>query len=172
MPGTGKYGTVVADKTRKFGYGSADQTAMTKVFAQSVMTTLSFKDLVDLAKKYLTADTSGGNQDGDTTIWGGPVNLNFSGAPDIAKTGEIKTGGGGLPSTAYSPNLNSPATSPAGGTINPADQTAMDPIAVPQPTYGDGAGIGGRASPATSAAEVSSTELGKTLTLGKHPGSK
>lgn len=169
MPGTGKYGTVVADKDRKFALGSADQTVLQKVYKHSVMATLSFEDLVALAKKYLTADTTAGVQKGDATIWpSGEVNLNFVGAPNIEK--DVKTGGAGLPSTPWSPNVNSPATSPLGGTINPADQTAMDPV--PKPTGGEVIGLDGTVDPKAKAAEVSSTLLGTTLPLGKHPGSK
>lgn len=173
MPGQGKYKMWEADLTRKEGLGSADQSVMQKIFAQSPIAKLTNKDLIEIAKKYLTADASGGVQKGYPEDWpSGEVNLNFVGSPQLTKPGVVPVGGGGLPSTAWSPNLNSPATSPAGGTTNPSDVTPMDPIAIPEPTGGAVIGIGGLADPSVTAAEVSSTTLGESLTLGRHPGSK
>lgn len=165
MSGTNKYGTVEGDKSRKYGLGSSSPSILNKIFKQSVSATLTHAGLVELAKKLLTPSV----QEGDASIWpAGKVSLDYTGSPDLTKAGEVAVGGGGLPSTAWSPNLDSPATSPAGGTINPGDIPAMDAEAIPKPGGTSVIGADGLTSPAATSAEISKDQLGKELPLGTH----
>ena len=86
----------------------------------------------------------------------GEFNRDYTGAPDY---GDVATGGGGLPASAYVPN---PA-SPGAGSVNPADQPSppdgfgQDPSDVP------GVGVGSQLSPADSSAAQSKHTLGEYI---------
>ncbi len=71
------------------------------------------------------------------------VNLDYGDAPALA---DVKTGGGGLPATAYVPAPGSPGP----GSLNPAD--------IPEPPKGfpgQGSGSGSTASPDATSVQVS-----------------
>lgn len=85
----------------------------------------------------------------------GSVNLNFAGAPNPA---DVATGGGGLPASAYIPNLNSAKP----GSISPADQDEFIG-ALPAPNNEYGSGPGTALTPDTSSRAISSQKIGSLL---------
>lgn len=86
----------------------------------------------------------------------GSVNLNFVDTPNPA---DVITGGGGLPASAYVPNLNSAKP----GSISPADQDEfIGTLPTPNNEYGSGPGTA--LTPAASARAISSQKIGSLLT--------
>ena len=152
MPGQGKYGTVYDQLPVK-------KPVLERLFRSSPQYDGSYTlgKLVDAANAQLLPDV----QQGDLTLFPS-VNMNFGGAP---KFGDVVTGDAGKPSTAYTPNPASP------GEGNGADPTKM-PDAALQPgdiKPGFVPGENGTAEPASTSPIVSSTKLGKPLTLGSSP---
>lgn len=105
----------------------------------------------------------------DGTVSGGNgVNLfdpNFVDAPDLT---EVESGGGGLPSSPYTPNL----TSPGPGSVNPADMPAYEGE-LPDPTQKVlfGTGQGGLVSPQKTSKEISKASLGNYISGRSYLGS-
>jgi hypothetical protein len=85
----------------------------------------------------------------------GSVNLNFVGAPNPA---DVATGGGGLPASAYVPNLNSAKV----GSISPADQDEYIG-ALPSPNNEYGRGPGTSLTPAASSRVISTQKIGSLI---------
>lgn len=88
----------------------------------------------------------------DGTVSGGNgVNLfnpNFVDAPNLE---EVETGGGGLPSTPYTPNL----TSPGPGSMNAADQPVYEgEFRGPDQKTQFGTGLGGTTSPSKTSDQI------------------
>lgn len=94
-------------------------------------------------------------------------NRDYEGAPNIK---DVETGGGGKPSTPYTPNL----TSPGPGSINPSDQPVYNgtiPSAEEKQTP-FGTGLGGTANPAdTSKSMKDITSLGTYISGKSYQGS-
>lgn len=97
----------------------------------------------------------------DGTVVGGhgvnSFNRDYEGAPNL---NDVETGGGGLPSSPYTPNL----TSPGPGSVNAADQLEFNgelPDAESNVEFGSGRG--GLVSPSETSAELS-----KQGTLGTY----
>jgi len=105
----------------------------------------------------------------DGTVSGGNgVNLfdpNFPDSPDLT---EVETGGGGLPSSPYTPNL----TSPGPGSINPADMPAYEgELPNPDQKVLFGTGQGGLVSPQKTAKEIARASLGNYISGRSYLGS-
>ena len=112
-----------------------------------------------IRKHYQELCLDGVINDGGHTF--GEFNPNFAdnGAPS---PGDVPTGGGGLPASAYVPNI----TSPGPGSMNPTDMPAPpDGFGQEAPTQW-GTGVGSQLSPAQSSEKISSQKLGQYL-LGK-----
>ena len=97
----------------------------------------------------------------DGTVTGGlgvnSFNRDYEGAPDL---NDVKTGGGGLPSSPYTPNL----TSPGPGSLNAADQLEYNgELPDPESNVEFGSGKGGLVSPSET-----SSELSKQGTIGTY----
>tara|TARA_A100001515_G_C4558338_1_gene205746 strand:- start:286 stop:783 length:498 start_codon:yes stop_codon:yes gene_type:complete len=84
-------------------------------------------------------------------------NRDYEDAPDLS---EVETGGGGKPSSPFTPNL----TSPGPGSLNPADQPIYNGE-LPNPEFNSefGVGMGGLVSPSET-----SVEIAKQGTLGTY----
>ena len=148
MP-THKQVTVNAVVTTK-DKGRHDSKHMSAIYAKSPihsseMTAESIKEL------YQKLALDGEVNDAGHTF--GILNRDYTDAPDY---GDVETGGGGLPASAWVPN---PA-SPGPGSQNPADQPA------PPEGYGSkagdtwGTGVGSQLSPKKSSESVSAQKLG------------
>ncbi len=89
----------------------------------------------------------------------GETNRDFSGAPNY---GDVETGGGGLPGSAWAPN----PVSPGPGSLNPADQA--DPPSgwaeTPNDTWG--VGVGSQLEPSESSTQQAGGTLGDYV-MGK-----
>lgn len=164
MPGTGKYTTFdpATSKDPAVGDGKSNLTALKTIFKTSPLNKgedFNRKLANSLGEKFLTPPSV---DDGGYMY--GKVDLDYTKAPDLSK---VVTGGGGLPSTPYTANLNSPGE---GNGDNPKSVTAMDKDAVPKPNLGYDPAGEGTASPSTTSKQVSATTLGAALTPGKRPG--
>ena len=91
----------------------------------------------------------------------GTFSTEFLGAPDL---GAVVVGGGGDPSTPYTPNL----TSPGEGSVNPKDQKEMDPASLPSATDGTYGSGGSTTNPAKTSPKIAGSTLGEYLL--KPPG--
>ena len=91
---------------------------------------------------------------------------NFKNSPDLS---QVETGGGGLPSTPYTPNL----TSPGPGSFNAADQPVYEgEFRGPDQKTIWGTGLGGTLSPSESANAISRQGTLGDYIMGKsYPGS-
>jgi len=88
-------------------------------------------------------------------------NRDFVGAPDLT---QVKTGGGGLPTTPYSPNI----TSPGPGSFNAADQPAYEgDLPDPESRLNWGAGLGNTASPSKTSKEIAGQTILGTYISGR-----
>jgi len=101
-----------------------------------------------------------------TIVGGNGLNnfdLDFNEAPDLA---EVKTGGGGLPSTPYTPNLASPGP----GSINAADMPVYEgtfPGNTAQTSAEFGVGLGGVVSPSKTSKEISRQTVLSDYIMGR-----
>ncbi len=95
----------------------------------------------------------------------GVVQRDFSAAPDYK---DVAVGGEGLPSTAWTPNINSPGE---GNGDDPKKVAAMDASTLPKPNTSYDPSGQGVASPIVSSKQIGSVKLGDALTPGKHPNS-
>ena len=85
--------------------------------------------------------------------------------PDLA---DVETGGGGLPSSPYSPNL----TSPGPGSINPADQPEYTgTLPDPETNVEFGSGLGGTISPKETSERIGQQVLGSYISGRSYQGS-
>lgn len=163
MPGTGKYTQFdpVPSKDPAVGKGISRLTALKTIYKTSPLKN-DGSNRTEANKRgelYLTPPMV---DDGGYMY--GKVDLDYKQAPDFK---DVKTGGAGLPSTAWSPNLNSPGE---GNGADPKKVDAMDPAALPTPNITlDPAGEN-LASPSATSKQVSAIKLGDALTPGKRPG--
>ena len=93
----------------------------------------------------------------------GAFDLNYPGSPSLA---EVQTGGGGLPSSPYTPN----PTSPGPGSVFPNDQDAFTGE-IPDPGVEFGSGLGGTASPSETRKGISSQTIGSYISGRSYEGS-
>jgi hypothetical protein len=113
------------------------------------------------AEKLMFAD----KVEGDPTLWPDGVDRTFSGAPDIPN--DVKTGGDGLPATAYSPNPAPPGPS-ADGSVNipQSGPTGQPDLQLPK-DGGMPLDVDGRKNPkTTSKAIADANKTGADLVLG------
>jgi len=94
----------------------------------------------------------------------GVVDLDYKKAPDFK---DVKTGGGGLPSTAWSPNVNSPGE---GNGADPKKVDAMDPKDLPTPNLSLDPAGDNLMNPIEASKQVSAVKLGDALVPGRRPG--
>jgi hypothetical protein len=148
----------LGDKTRKYDKGSSDLSIMEKLFKGGPLVGVTYAAIVDMAKKALASPITG-NPDFSTGY-----SLNFPGSPDLAK--EVKTGPGGLPSSAFTPPLTSVGIP---GDTKPSDLPETPKEAITALGRDGLVGTDSLASPKDKSAEiVSGVELGKSMTFGKH----
>lgn len=107
----------------------------------------------------LDGDVNDSAEVAGTVVQGGPGHgfnshdRDFTDAPDMS---QVVTGGGGLPSSPYTPNL----TSPGPGSLNAADQPAFNgtlPDGENRSNFGSG--LGGTALPSETSNEISSQNI-------------
>jgi hypothetical protein len=148
----------LGDKTRTYGKGSSSLSLMEKLFKNGPMVGITYTSLVDMAKKALKSPIMG-NPDFPTGYA-----YNFDNSPDIPK--DVKTGPGGLPSSAFTPPLMSIGIP---GDTKPSSLPET-PDEVITALGKDGlVGTDSLANPHDKAAEIASgVELGKAMTFGSH----
>jgi len=83
----------------------------------------------------------------------GEFNRDYSGAPDY---GDVETGGGGLPASAWVPNPSSPTD----GTVNPGSIPEAPDGYGTAPADNWGTGVGSQLSPAASSSQISGQKIG------------
>jgi hypothetical protein len=139
--------------------GSSKFTNSKKIFAHSPIHKGEITD--DERRKFYNDNVLNG-----TIIGGNGVNsynLDFEDAPDFE---DVETGGGGLPSTPFTPNL----TSPGPGSFNAADQPVYEGTFSGN-TEGSssefGVGLGGTTSPAKTSKEISKQTVLSDYILGR-----
>jgi hypothetical protein len=116
---------------------------------------------------------NGGSGDSSTGVSNGIVNdaghtfgsfdLNYGDAPNVQ---DVETGGGGLPSTPYTPN----PTSPGPGSVFPNDQDEFTGE-IQGPGVEFGSGLGGLANPSETRAGISSQTLRSYISGRSYEGS-
>lgn len=167
MPGQGKYTQYEPLKVDKASKGSSSSTRLQKLFntpARVNVTTEIHKN----ANAFLLAVGNKGVQIGDPNQFKSGVSLDYAGAPDL---NDVATGGKGLPSTPYTPNLTSPGE--ASG-VSPNGQVDMEIKAISDLNGQAQADAGGLKNPSKE-----SSTMGTTVTItadsnpwvpGGHPG--
>lgn len=159
------------------GMGRRNDTNLKAIFAESPL----FAEYTEIAVKNIGISALNGNggpgdnvlslgvsngEIKDSTSYYGfsdPVNLNFTGAPDIEN--EVPTGGGGLPASPWVPNLSS--------TPNVADPTTQPAYAGDLPRRGNqvGSGLGSQVSPSDTSAGISTQTIGAYISGKSYLGS-
>lgn len=130
--------------------GRHDSKTMSTIFAASPIHT-SEMTAESIRQQFQELCLDGDVNDAGHTF--GILNRDYSNAPEY---GDVETGGGGLPASAWLPNPNSPGP----GSQNPADQPA------PPDGYGQeagdtwGGGVGSQLSPKKSSEAISTHTLG------------
>ncbi|MAG25298.1 hypothetical protein CMI47_06930 [Candidatus Pacearchaeota archaeon] len=79
---------------------------------------------------------------------------------------DVKTGGGGLPSSPYVPNI----TSPGPGSVFPNDQAPYEGE-LPDPGVEYGSGLGGQTSPSDTSEKIASQKIGQYISGRSYQGS-
>lgn len=181
MPGKRRYGTVGKAPGNpgivvQSGIGITDSAAtitrLRKLFQPppwpDSASTSEYDDAAmrQVAEAVLYAD----NVAGDPTLWPDGVDQTYSKAPNIPA--DVPIGGGGLPSTAYTPNASSPGADPSGAVnVDPSGQADLG-MAVDGSDFlptGGQTGVDGLKNPATEAASISNAnKTGTNLALGGH----
>jgi hypothetical protein len=142
-------------KASNFGKGSRDQESLVSAFPQTPMYVDYEVDTVNsLMGAVLQGEGDGPDAQGgiinDGGHFFGTVDLNYVDSPNLA---DVVTGGGGLPSTPYTPNPASP------------DDTGVQPEYAgtmrSRPQYGSG--LGGTVSPSATAIEISAQTVGSLI---------
>lgn len=118
MPGSGKYTTYDPLK-QNVGKGTSSVDRLKKLFNPPPELT-DTKKLFEIANAKLLPKTP---QAGDPSQFKGGVDLTFSQAPDL--TG-VQTGGGGLPSSPYTPNRTSPGEKSGVNAVGQQDEGIKD----------------------------------------------
>lgn len=135
------------------GAGKSDLAVLQRAFPGSPVYS---GDLTDdsATEQYMNVVTNAVVNDGGHTF--GTVDLNYTGAPNLA---DVAVGGGGLPGSAYAPNIASP---PSGQ--NPADIPASGVEATQRARGAGGAFSGdGLASPNNTSAVISEQRIGSLI---------
>jgi hypothetical protein len=112
------------------------------------------------AEKLLFAD----KVEGDPTLWPDGVDRTFSGAPDVPN--EVKTGGDGLPATAYSPNPAPPGPSDDGSVNIPQSGPTGQPDLQLPADGGKPRDVDGRRNPKTTSKTIADANKAGTIALG------
>jgi hypothetical protein len=135
-----------------FTLGSADYSALRAMYPGSPAYDGTYDD-DHVISTYNQLNVSPINDGG---YYFGTFNLDFSDAPDLTT---VKTGGGGLPGTPYSPNTASP-----GPGLNPKNIPAIDPAILAKDKGGGGFGVGdGLASPNNTSKVISRQKIGNLI---------
>ena len=93
------------------------------------------------------------------------LNYEENNAPNLE---DVKTGGGGLPASSFSPNPSSPGP----GSYNAATQPAFDGEIKNIDTISNfGTGLGGLVSPATTSKNISKSKIGEYISGRSFAGS-
>lgn len=167
MPGQGKYTQYKPNNLGRV-LGDANYSLLGKLFNTPTYNT-SQTEILAAGNNLLFAKATGGHQDGDPNMLPEGVSMAFAGSPDIT---QVATGGGGLPSTPWSPNLKSPGE---GNGDDASQVTAMDidPLKPYEINPGFQQDVNGLNNPAKESDTMySATRLAPdgVLTLGAHPG--
>ena len=152
MPGQGKYTRYVPVKSEHAIKGKASTAKLSKLFNPPSYLT-DENELIKLANKHLLAEDTGGIQQGDPMMFPDGVNLNYGEAPDLLTA---KIGGGGLPSTPFSPNQSSPGEENG---LSPVGQQDLEIKSVKEINQSAEMGVNGLVNPAKS------SQLGKVTVL-------
>lgn len=138
--------SVVSNKDK----GRHDSKQMSTIFAASPIHS-SDMTVDSIKEQYQELCLDGAVNDAGHTF--GILNRDYTDAPEY---GDVETGGGGLPASAWVPN----PTSPGPGSQNPADQ--QDPPDGYGEKAGDtwGTGVGSQLSPKKSSEAISTHTLG------------
>jgi len=155
------------------GMGKRKQSNLNALFPASPMYSGDYIEETVLSIGISALNGAGGDGDDTSGVSSGVVNdaghtfgtfnLNYSGAPDQR---DVETGGGGLPASPYMPN----PTSPGPGSVFANDQDAFTGE-VPDPGVEFGSGLGGLASPSSTAKGVSSQTIGSYISGRSYEGS-
>jgi len=145
-------------------FGASSYINSKKVFPASPIHT---NDITDVERrKYFEENVING-----IIIGGNGLNtfdLDYSGAPDLAT---VETGGAGLPSTPYTPNI----TSPGPGSLNASDQPVYDGNLIGNSDLSTpefGSGLGGTVSPSKTSKDIARQSVLSDYILGRsYPGS-
>lgn len=167
MPGQGKYTTYQPVKTDAAAKGQSSSKLLNKLFNPPAEIT-DVKNIIDTANKYLLATETNGLQFGDGQQFIGGVSLNYAEAPDLLTVG---VGGGGLPSTPFTPNLTSPG--PTNG-VSPNGQVDMEIKDISDLNGQAQLNVNGLKNPQKESALIGTSVVLSTdknsLTPGAHPG--
>jgi hypothetical protein len=157
-----RMGIVVEPKPTTYGLGSSDTKTMKTVYPASPLYNGGYNKDEEVEKIFedITGMATGNIDDHGYAF--GIVNRNYQDAPNLE---EVKTGGGGLPGTPYSPN---PAAAPAGtDPFNATNIPEVPPDTINKP--GGGFGVGnGLASPSATSAYIGrkNRKIGDAIPLG------
>lgn len=167
MPGQGKYTQFAPLKVDTSTKGQASTTRLQKLFNPPKELT-STDDLFKIANRFLLAVDNNGVQVGDPNQFKSGVSLDYSDAPDLA---EVKIGGGGLPSTPYTPNLTSPGEKNG---VSANGQTDMEVKRIEELNSQAQADVGGLKNPKKESATMGTTVViaadKNPWVPGAHPG--
>lgn len=163
MPGTGKYTTFdpVPSKDPAVGTAVSHATRLKAMYKTSPLKN-DGTNRTEANKRGELFLTPPSVDDGGYMY--GVVDMDYGAAPDFK---DVKTGGAGLPSTAWSPNLNSPGE---GNGADPTKVDAMDAKDLPTANVSLDPAGDDLLNPIATAKQVSAIKLGDALTPGKRPG--
>lgn len=171
---TTKQQTVQATKAEFGGSGHRNDKNLKSSFSNSPLYNEYTDEAVEnICKAALQGNGGPGDNIPDIGVTEGVINdggymfgqqsLNYEDAPELE---EVETGGGGLPSTPYTPNL----TSPGPGSMNASDQKEFSGD-LPTSNSQFGSGLGGAVSPAKTSKGISSQTLGDYISGESYDGS-
>jgi len=148
-----KQGTISAVQSSR-GSGQADSVTLQAIFPTSPLYEGAdqFASPEALREEYQKLVMDGVINDGGHTF--GTFNMDFSDSPNLES---VKTGGGGLPASPYTPN---PA-SPGPGSMNPTDQPAPPAGFGEKPNSQWGTGVGSQLNPKNSSEAIAAQKIGE-----------
>jgi hypothetical protein len=164
--------TTEPDKgVRSFGLGSRSG-KLDSLFPNSPMYNSYTPESVEKIQKIFLQGfeaSYGDTTDGITNDSGhmfGTFDLNFNGRDDgkLPDLADVETGGGGLPSSPFTPNLSAPGE----GSFNAADQVEHE---APTSRTQFGSGQGGAVSPSKTSPEIAGQTIGSLLSGKSYLGS-
>ena len=155
------------------GLGRRKQANLNASFAGSPLYNGEYNEEAVLNIGISALNGAGGSGDSVSGVGKGVVNdsghtfgtfdLNYTSSPEM---GDVETGGGGLPSSPYTPNT----TSPGPGSVFANDQDAYTGEII-EPGVEFGSGLGGLAAPSSTAKGISSQTLGSYISGRSYEGS-